>query len=774
LIPHLAELVFPASDFLWPAIGLLLASGSLVILGYRRAPLPPRQKWAAASLKLMGFGLLAFCMLEPVWTGQSVKKGANHFVVLADNSIGMDIIDPAYGMTRSDFLANLLANETKNTWLEQLNDGFKLDRYRFDSKLKRVDDFQTREKPGHASSLFDALRMLATRYNDLPLAGIVVLSDGNASDRPEDLTWLDQLAPIYPVVIGSNKAMQDLALTQVTATQTAFEDAPITIKVDFTAQGCASMPVHVRLLDATGKRVDQQRILPDSDSGPHSVRFRLRPEHPGVSQYYIELELDPPGAEATEHNNHFALTVDQGSEERRILYLSGRPNWEYKFLRRAMEDDAQNHLVGLIRIAKREPKFEFRGREGEAANPLFRGFGQVDEEADFDQPVFVRLNTRGPEELANGFPREAGELFAYDAVVLDDLEAEFFTQDQLNLLDRFVAVRGGGLLMLGGLESFQQGGYDKTMLGKLSPVYLDRQTEEISYKSALWNLTREGWLTPWIRLRETEDDDHRRMEEMPPFKVLNRVHAIKPGARVLVTADVEGTTYPALAVQHYGKGQTGAFLIGDYWRWGFAHESFQADMEKSWRQILRWLVSDVPDRLSVEVLPGGSAQAPHEIRIRALDQAFTPIDQAMVQVKIAQASTNTLTLTALPDADERGVYTVSYMPATNGHYEVEATIKHSDGKVSARTRAGWSVNRNMEEFASLQPDRTTLSMLADQTKGTVLEAENLETLKTLLDQRTMPVMESWSRPAWHTPLFFVLAIGCFISEWAIRRRSALA
>ena len=772
--PGLAELVFPPSDFLWPALILLTLSGSLIARGYRHAPLSRNRKWAAASLKMLGFALLAFCLLEPVWTGQSSKKGANHFVVLADNGMGLDVVDSAYTATRATMLFKLLNEETSNEWLRQLNDDFKLDRFLFDTKLKRTDDFTTLDNQGQGSALYNALQMLATRYVDRPLAGIVVLTDGNATDRNEDLAWLDKPPPIYPVLIGSDEALVDLAIQQVTATRTSFEDAPITIKADFSSSGFRADTVKVRLLDSSGKLVEEQSVTPDTDTAQHSVRFRVRPDHSGLSHYQIILQAGEERTEATTHNNRYALTVDQGNDKTRILYVSGRPNWEYKFLRRAMEEDEQNHLVGLIRIAKREPKFEFRGRDGESSNPLFRGFGKDDEETDFDQPVFLRLNTRGSDELANGFPREAEELFAYDAVILDDLEAAFFTQDQMSLLDRFVSHRGGGLLMLGGLESFQQGGYDKTILGKISPVYLDRQTEEISYKPATWALTREGWLTPWIRLRETEDEDGRRLREMPPFKVLNRVKAVKPGARVIVTAEVEGISYPALVVQHYGKGQAGAFMIGDYWRWGFAHETFQQDMGKSWRQIMRWLVSDVPERLSVEVRPGKAAHAPYQLRIRALDAAHEPVDHALVQVRIVQATTNELTLTALPDDDERGVYTVSYMPTENGHYEAEALIRNDEGIESGTTRAGWSVNRNIQEFASLKPNRAALEELAGQTEGKVFAPAALKGLKSILDKREMPVMETWSRPAWHTPFFFCLALACFIGEWFIRRRNQLA
>jgi hypothetical protein len=151
----------------------------------------------------------------------------------------------------------------------------------------------------------------------------------------------------------------------------------------------------------------------------------------------VEQFKDPKALqEATLANNVRVLAVDRGRGPYRILYVSGRPNWEYKFLRRALADDDQVDLVGLIRIAKREPKFEFRGRAGESSNPLFRGFGnQSQEEIErYDQPVLIRLNTRDEVELRGGFPKTAEDLFGYHALIVDDLEAEFFKPDQMSLL----------------------------------------------------------------------------------------------------------------------------------------------------------------------------------------------------------------------------------------------------------------------------------------------------------------------------------------------------
>src|SRR5207245_10528376 len=128
----------------------------------------------------------------------------------------------------------------------------------------------------------------------------------------------------------------------------------------------------------------------------------------------------------------------------------------------------------------------------------------------YDQPVLVRLNTRDAAELVGGFPKTPEELYAYQAVVLDDLEAGFFTRDQMMLLQKFVSERGGGFLMLGGADSFQPGKFNHTPIGDMLPVYLDQPLEEKPSGELRLALTREGLLQPWARLRNNEADETRR------------------------------------------------------------------------------------------------------------------------------------------------------------------------------------------------------------------------------------------------------------------------
>src|SRR5207244_3351702 len=192
--------------------------------------------------------------------------------------------------------------------------------------------------------------------------------------------------------------------------------------------------------------------------------------------------------------------------------------------------------------------FEFRSRRTENS-ALFEGFDHPDAETaeQHDQPVLVRLNTADEVELRDGFPKTSEDLFKYHAIVLDDLEAEFFNQDQLALLRNFVSQRGGGLLMLGGPDSFAEGKYDRTPVGELLPVYLDRPVAAQGDGEYRLVLTREGWLQPWVRMRKTEDEEQQRLGSMSTFLTLSRAGGIKPGAVVLgEVRDQAGNTAPAL------------------------------------------------------------------------------------------------------------------------------------------------------------------------------------------------------------------------------------
>jgi uncharacterized membrane protein len=789
--------------WLIPAAAIAGAAAALLVWSYRRA----FAGWPALGCKAAGLALLALCLLEPSWTTHHARPGANLFVVLADNSRGMKLGDRGSPRTRGERLREVLTGE--QPWLSRLGESFQVRRYLFDARLRRTQDFHELDFDGPATQLGAALRTIADRHRGSPLAGVVLLSDGNATDLGGQPSagaaggeTLDTagLPPVYPVVIGGRDPQPDLALGAVTVTQTAFEDAPVTIAADLDAVGQLGSTLRAELVDEQGKIVQTQALRVARDDETLTVRFRLRPERPGLSFYRLQVQgagtSSSSGArEATLANNARLLLVERPPGPYRVLYVGGRPNWDYKFLRRAVESDPAVQLVALLRVAPREPKFTFRGRDGESGNPLFRGFAgrEPDEVERYDQPVMVRLGTRDADELAAGFPRTEEELYAYHAVIFDDVEAGFFSTDQLALVERFVSDRGGGFMMMGGQESFREGQYERTPLAQVLPVYLDRMTAGSLPPGPLrLALTREGWLEAWARLRDNEVAERARIERMSGFRVINRVRAAKPGATVLATvaaagrdddSAAAGNASPALVVQRFGSGRSAALTVGDVWRWALGREELQPDLAKFWRQTARWLVTDVPERVAIQVerrsADSGQAVA---LRVRVRDRAFRPAEDVQVALEVTAPDGKISAFPAPPATaqgqgqgpGEAGVYEAAYLPRQTGGYRVNARVSERDGRPAGAAEAGWVLDLDAEEHRSIRANPALLASIAHQTGGEMVAAADLESFARDLPRRGAPVTVARTRPLWDVWWVLLAALACFAAEWALRRRQGLA
>ncbi len=800
----LAALVLSGRDWLPVAAGLTLVVLVLLVAVYRRAPARPGLRAAAFALKLLGVLTLAACLLEPLWSTRRARPGANVFVVLADNSQGMRIRDLNAKEFRADQLRKILTDPA-SLWSAKLEQNFQLRRYYFDSRLQGTRDFADLDFNGRSTALATALHEIAERHRGQPLSGVLLLTDGNATDLPAGQWDTAGLPPIYPVVIGTDDPIRDVALRQVGVSQTAFEDAPVNLQADVTAAGYNGRPLTVQLLDAAGKTVQEQSLRAPPIGDISAFRFQLKPEQPGLSFYRVRAaakdevgQFDHPAttAEATLANNSRLILVNRGQGHHRILYIAGQPKWEYRFMHRALEDDDQLQLASMIRMARREAKFAFRGRPGESSNPLFRGFDNQEEVEKYDQPVFIRLLPDGSDsaELVGGFPKTAAELFTkYDAVVVNDLEAEYFTRDQMTLLQKFVSERGGGFLMMGGADAFREGKYDRTPIGDMLPVYLDHIAPAPESHEFHLNLTHEGWLQPWARVRATESDERLRLKDMPPFMTLNHVRDMKPGASTIASVkDEAGREYPALAVQRFGNGRVGALMLTDLWRWGMKDEASHREMDKAWRQMFRWLVADVPRRieLQVEAVPRDPNGA-MRLQVRVRDVAFQPQDNANVVLQLRTVtaappgtngvapaalvySTNLVRLPAEPANREPGLYEATYLPRETGGYLVEAVVTDPAGAELGRAQAGWTSDPAAEEFASLQPNRPLLERLAQQTGGRIVTTGELDQFATALPNRQAPIMEDVTAPLWNRSAVFLFALACFLGEWALRRTKGLA
>lgn len=770
----------------WFALAGAVLILSLLFISTLKSIGPVPGKWSLLGLKAVALALLTFCLFDPQVIRSRTRPGENMVVLLADESASMGIRQSSSSpVSRGDRTKEIL--DANAPWLQAFAREFDLHRYRFGDRLQRVESFADLSFEAPASRLKQTLNDLQSRFRHQPLAAILLVTDGNSTDGlPADLDKLG--IPVFPIVDRMEEEPSDIGLGQVSISQTPFEDAPITIQAAVTFAG--SRPERVvltmELKDAGEAVTPQTQTLFVPEKGDLFARFQFSPPRSGPLFYRLSVHRqDEPDAfqegfvsrEATLVNNQRWIAVNRDSRVARLLYVGGRPNWDYKFLNRALTADPQIQLASLIRIARKEARFDFRGRAGESSNSLFRGFkSDADEETeDYSQPVLVRLNLRDAGELSDGFPQEKRGIYEYDAIILDDVEAPFFTHDQQTLLERFVSERGGGLLMLGGINSFRNGRWERTPVADALPVYLNRPGI-VPGKELAWRLSREGVLEPWLRLRETEQAEQDRLQQMPPFSIVNPVSQAKPGAAWLAgLSDEAGRQSPALITQTYGQGRAAAVLVGDLWKWSLQPDpETSADAAKAWRQMIRWLVADVPQRVAVSLnTPEKLSRVETVIQTRVRSPEYQPDDNRNVQLRIQQPDGTEVVLNAPADLQEAGLYQAHYLSRRAGTYLATVELTGDDADPLPSKQMGWVSDPAFDEFQATRINRSVLEELAKQTGGELISSDQLQTFASSFPRRPMPVMERHSVPVWQTSWMLLGVLGLLATEWGWRRWKGL-
>lgn len=762
------KIVWTEIQWLVPGLFVLAAVVIGLFFSYRQKhSMPAGVRWLAGSLKWVGFVFLFGFILQPEVVRSFNRPGTNHWAVLLDTSASMTLKDQQNSRSRADRLNEIIRPDPAG-WQAKLAEDFVVDSFTFDVRLGRPADGVALSFDGPGSALARALGDLRDRYQGRPLAGILVITDGSPTDSSAIESKLQGLPPTFPLVLVPEQTLVDLSVTAATAQATLFEDAPVMVDATIAARGVVGQTVVATVREHGGKSLGQMRQVISKDDETWTARFQVRPEEMGTAFFDVDVVLENPGdlQEATLENNRRIVAANRETGPYRVLYLGGRPNYEHKFLQRALEADPAVRMTSLIRIARREPKFDYRSRKGERSNPLYRGFEAQEEAERFDEPVFIRLNTKDASELAAGFPKTPAELFPFDTVILDDVEAAFFDREQQRLLQRFVSERGGSVIMLGGAESLDAGGYNGTPIGEMLPVYLDPATPAGAPVAGRFNLTREGRLEPWARLRATDDEEARRIETMPEFQNVHRLPALRPGATEVGKLELTEGSSPALAVRRYGRGRTAVLAIGDLWRWGLRGPQDRADLDKTWRQTTRWLLADVPRPLAVKAETAAGGQM---ITTELLGDDFQPDEGGGVTLRVRRPDGTWTSISPHPHASKGGTLEALHTATEPGPYLAEATTRAADGKPAQTARTGWVVNALRDEYLALKPDMAAMNRLATATGGRTLTPDGLDAFVAGLKNLPTPVTETRSEPLWHSPWWLLAALVCFIGEWSLRR-----
>jgi Ca-activated chloride channel family protein len=256
-----------------------------------------------------------------------------------------------------------------------------------------------------------ALQAALAQLGDGGQRRILLISDGN-ENRDESSQILPLLraqgAQVWSVPVGLTRGRNEIYLSDLTLPQQV--DSAEGFEINGTLQSLRAAPARVKLLRDGVLQVEQEVQL---KAGINRVSFRDSLRERGSHSY--ELLVESPADTLAENN------LLQG-----VVEVKGPP----KVLLLSAQKESQRFLAHVLHV---------------------QGYA-VTEAAPDKQPLTL------------------AELSSFDLLVLDNVPAFQLSNAKMESIEKYVKDVGGGLLVIGGAQSYGAGGYYRTPFERLLPV----------------------------------------------------------------------------------------------------------------------------------------------------------------------------------------------------------------------------------------------------------------------------------------------------------------
>jgi uncharacterized membrane protein len=684
------------------------------------------------SLETALVALLLLLIWHPAISVATLRPQQNIVAVLLDSSRSMSIQDD--GRSRFEEASNLL----KDGLLDSLGRKFQVRLYRFGADSKRVDKNQLFAPPdAPVTRLAQSLDSIAAESTSLPFGAAVVLSDGAENAGGIDFETIQRLRqtriPVHTVGFGRETLKRDVEVEDFSVPQRALAGSRLEARIALRQSGYSGERARVTIRDG-GKVL----ALADVELTKDAMSVPLVFNAGEAGALNLIARVDPfPGEENTA-NNALARVVNVSARHPRILYVEGEPRWEFKFLRRAADDDTQIELVSMLRTT---------------ANKIYR------------------QGVKDQAELEQGFPTKPEELFAYDGLIIGSVEASWFTAAQQDMIKDFAARRGGGVLFLGGRFAFSDGGYQATPIAEMLPVHLANALATFQRVYVTSELAPAGYDSALCRLEDDPAKNIDRWKKMPEIANWQSVGDAKPGAAVLAEMLPPGhRKTPLLVTEPYGRGRTAIMATGGMWRWQMHSDHTDKTLAHFWQQMLRWLVSDTPGTV-VATTPRQVLADEEQVRLRVevRDKSYQPLGSANVEAHFIGPNGLSDTVKLQPLASEQGVYAGEWTAKPTGPYLAEVTASTSDGEVGRDVVTFRRDDGVAENFRTTQ-NRELLEKLSEQTGGRYYTPREARHLADEISYSEAGITEHETLDLWDVPLVLFLALALRGAEWLLRRK----
>ncbi len=725
------------------AVGLAAIAALATVMTYRSAPGDASwlDRTVLIGLRLCLVALVLFCLFRPVLILRAAVPQQNFLGILLDDSRSMRVADHN-GKPRGEFVNAAFSPESPV--MKALASRYAVRVFRFSSSAGRVGASRELTFDGTQTKLGDALQRAKDELTGLPLAGLVMVTDGadtEESSIQESLLGLRaSQVPVFTVGVGRETLGRDIQISRVSTPRKVLKGTNLSVDVIVSQTGFRGTTVALNVEDS-GRILSTQDVALTNDGEPTTVKVHFTANEAGART--IRFRIPQQEGEEIAQNNVREVLLDVLDRKEKILFFGGEPHFEVKFIRRAVADDQNLQLEVLQRTTDTK---------------------------------FFRMAVDSADELAAGFPKTRDELFSYRGLILGSIEANAFSGDQLRMISDFADRRGGGLMMIGGRRSFAEGGYAGTPVADALPVVLEAKAPETTTRLQV-SPTRTGQSHAVTQIEKTEQDSVKRWSSLPPVISVNPIRQVKPGATALLRGvDESGRESIALAYQRYGRGKTLAFPIYDSWTWQMDATITVEDMthETYWRQLMRWLVDGVPDQVELTSSPD-QAEAGEEVTLIAevSDPGFLEVNDASVSAHVTGPNGAAIDVPMQWTGERNGEYRGIFTPTDNGSYEVKVDASRA-GTTLGTNIAHVRVAPSDSEYFDAAMRAPLLRRISEETGGVYYTPQTVSALADDVKYTGRGVTTVEERDLWDMPIVLILLLGVMSAEWGYRRIRHLA
>jgi len=727
------ELAFARGWPVWLLWALLLAGLAAIAFTMLRRQLGWFRATVLGALQLAFLGLALVLLWRPVLRVEQIREQQNAVAVVVDDSGSMNTADSAQAPVRRALAVAALQEKA----LGEIGKQSELRLFGFSDHATPVERLDDLHGGAGATHIGEALQTVTQLAASVPVAAVVLVSDG--ADTADSLgeAELARLAaagiPVHTVGVGPEQPVNDLELAQLQVPPEAVAGATVRANVSIRHQ--KQKNGRLRLYDA-GKLIAAQEVQFTDAAGLTTVAVEFPAGESGVRELRATIDAAPGETRTANNERHAVLEVN--GRRRAVLYVEGEPRWEYKFIRRAIEGDRAVRIASAVRATPNR---------------------------------YYRQGLTAGDQIENGFPATAEELFAYDAVILGSLEAAALSTEQNEWLKEFVDRRGGSLLLLAGRDGLGDGGWGRVAIAPLLPAKLPGGAERsfVERKSQA-RLTPYGRESVVGRLAADPAANEKAWKELPPLTNYQELGTLRPGAVVLLEAVTGDRVSPLLVTQRYGRGSTWVLATATTWHWQMQLPKDDQRHETFWKQLVYTLIAPAPQRLSLQpersVYEDGKAVT---LEAEVLDEAFKPAVEPAITITANAPNGAVVPARVEPSGRGDGRYTVALDAREPGLYQVRLTATAGGKALGEAVTHLRRVDGVLEQFGSWQ-HRPMLERIARETGGRYWTLDDLAGLPEAIRYSHAGMVESRTIDLWNAPLGFLLLALLKGGEWLLRRR----